>query len=334
MKIKVAKSKYKGTEWGDTYYEYLRAAMDEKNNKEDYGLKDGMEETKLQFIEVGEENPAMVMTYNYNDNSYINIYKTESKNKVDKIVYQDPADIEFLYDIQKESYSWFVHTENETSDLYKKVETVLEDLNQNDEAEYTINKGEKTVQETTDGDEITLSKYDETFIEPEIDEIKKIDFNEDMEITDLRNSIQECVEGYKNQESIVTENVKNEIETKLTKLNETKQSIETAKAKVKEQEEAQAETQTETQTSETNSSALDVDNSNKLLQQQNAKECAILDFESVSMDYWNAFTLGSTSKTLFEYISENWKSSDTSLYTLKMQSDKIIITIVPKDADR
>jgi len=233
-------SKTTGTEWGDTYYAYLKSATSKDSNKEEYGLKEGMKNTQLQFIEVGENNPVMLMTYDYEEDSYVNIYRTNGENQVDKIVYQEPARVDFLYDIQYKSYAWYIHTENETEDSYKKIYTVLENPEQNNEAEYTITKGDTTAQNTVSGETITLSKFDETFVKPVIEASTKIDFTEDITNKDLKKNISEGIDGYKTQDKIVTEEIKKATENKVTEVENTKQSIETAKAEVKAEEERKA----------------------------------------------------------------------------------------------
>ncbi len=221
-----------GTEWGDSYYTYLKSAIKENNNKEDYGLKDNMENTNIQFIEVGESNPVMVMTYDYEGDSYVNIYTTEGENQVDKVVYQNPATIDFLYDIQNKSYDWYLHTENETEDLYNKIYTILKKPEQNNEAEYTIVKDDVTTQDTVSGETITLPKFDEIFIRPEIESTAKIDFTQNINPKNLKISITNIIEKFRNQEELITEEIKKAIENKIAEIEEIKQQIESAKAEI------------------------------------------------------------------------------------------------------
>lgn len=229
-------NKTTGTEWGDTYYAYMKSATNENSNKEDYGLKDNMENTKIQFIDVGEDNPIMAMTYDFEGDSYINLYTTKGEKQVDKIMYQDPATIEFLYNIEAKSYDWYLHTENEAEDSYKKIYTMLENSNQNNEVEYTIVKGDSTAQNTISGENITLSKFDETFIKPAIESIRKIDFTENIDMKVLKNNITKSVETYKKQEEIITEEIKTEIENKIAEIEKIRQQIETAKVEIAQKE--------------------------------------------------------------------------------------------------
>ena len=136
-----------GTEWGDTYYAYLKEAISEDADREDYGLQKGMKNIELQFIETEQKNPVMVMTYSKQDEQYVNLYKTDESGDVDKVVYTEPADLEFLYNIENEAYAWYLHTETFYEDSYKSLNSVLEDP-ENNEADYTIKRGEETRQET------------------------------------------------------------------------------------------------------------------------------------------------------------------------------------------
>ena len=199
-----------------------------------------MENIELQFIEVGETNPVMIMNYDFEGNSYINIYRTKGENNVDKIVHQEPAKVEFLYNIQYKSYAWYIHEESETEDSYKKIYTILENPDKNNEAENTITKGDSTTQNTLSGETITLSKFDETFVKPEIESSIKVEFTEDIDIKDLKNNITNGVDGYKTQDEIVSEEVKSATENKVNEVETTKQKIETAKTEIKAEEERKA----------------------------------------------------------------------------------------------
>lgn len=235
----IQKNKTVGTEWGDTYYAYLKEAISEESDIEDYGLQKGMKNIELQFIETEETNPVMVMTYENNDNQYVNLYKTNGSDKVDKVVYTEPSTIEFLYNIENQAYSWYLHTETNEKDSYKSVNAILSNPD-NNEAEYTIKKREETTQKTVSGDTITLPKYDEIFVKPEVETGDKVDFSIDLEVKELRDNIENGIEEYRPQEKILTEEVKTETEEKVAEMEETKKSIENAKEEIKKEEERKA----------------------------------------------------------------------------------------------
>lgn len=235
----VQENKTVGTEWGDTYYAYLKEAISEESNKEDYGLQNGMNDIELQFIETEEQYPVMVMTYNKDNNQYVNLYKTSGSGNVDKVIYTEPATVEFLYNIKNETYSWYLHTETNKDDSYKSLNGLLQQPD-NNKADYTIKKGEETTQKTVSGDTITLSKFDETFVEPEVETGEKVEFSTELESKDLRENIENAVEEYKPQTEIITDEVKSETEAEVKEMEETKKSIEQAKEEIKKEEERKA----------------------------------------------------------------------------------------------
>ena len=64
------------SKWGNTYYAYLKDATNEDDSyvlESKYGMYTGMQEAKIQFCNVeNEENPEMVMTYTNNGVKRVN----------------------------------------------------------------------------------------------------------------------------------------------------------------------------------------------------------------------------------------------------------------------
>lgn len=87
-----------GTKWGDTYYAYLKEAVNEDDltdAEEKYGMMLGMKNAKIQFCEVDEgQDPTMIMTYEKENNSYVNVYQITDKKKVNYIAYKQPTEVE------------------------------------------------------------------------------------------------------------------------------------------------------------------------------------------------------------------------------------------------
>lgn len=245
--IKFFKNKSKiNTEWGNTYYAYLKDAISDKNKdkQEDFGLKEGMENTEIEFIDVGEKNPVMVMEYEKDGNKYVNLYTTDGENQVDKIIYDEPSEVEFLYNIANESYSWYLHAEDELKDSYKLIYSILQDPNKNNEADFVIEKNEDTVQETLSGEKITLPKFDEIFVKPEIDENNKIKFSKEMIEKELKEKMADTIDNFKTKEEIITEEIKEQVLNKVSNVKELRENIKKAieeietDKKKKEEEEA------------------------------------------------------------------------------------------------
>lgn len=252
----LSQNKSVGTTWGDTYYAYLKEAITDKDlndAEEKFGMQLGMKDTKIQFCEVEEgEIPSMIMTYSKNDNEYVNVYQIDNNNKVTYIAYMQPSNIEYLYNIEKDYYSWYIHENNSSSDSYSSLKNVVNKLKENSaksddseninvaelEADYTINKNEAEVsQETVDGEILTMSKFDQIFIKPDVELNEQISFNIDIKEKELKKGITTAVENYKEQSKILTDEIKEEVSKKAEEIKNKISEIETAKKKVNQQRE-------------------------------------------------------------------------------------------------
>lgn len=281
----IEKNKSVGTTWGDTYYAYLKEASTEKDlsEREKYGIQQNMENTQIQFCDIeGFDSPAMIMTYTKNDTNYVNTYKISNNNKVVNVSYKEPSTVEFLYNIELQQYIWYVHIQTGNTDSYKPISSGFKDSNSEDIStdnvtnntnstntvnnsnvtnninitsnnitkveitpEYTFEKDEATTVETIDGETLSLSKFDETFVRPETDVSQKIDFDiNTMDETVIKDTIISTVEGYKPEEQIVTDEVKTSVEQKVTEIETKQEEIKSAqeeKAKKEEEERKAAE---------------------------------------------------------------------------------------------
>ena len=239
-----------GTTWGDTYYAYLKQAAETENpnEKQLYGIKPEMQNAKIEFCEVKEnETPSMVMTYEKEGKPYLISYYINKEGEVKYTSHDMPSTLELLYNIELKQYIWYINTESESTNVYKPLInytdiTVNENATENaDETkEYIISKDEKTTQETINGENITLSKFDETFVKPEIEESTKIDFNIDLIVKEIKQTIEEAIKGFKIESEIVTEDVEKQVEEKIKEVENTKQQMETAKQEI-EQKKAEEE---------------------------------------------------------------------------------------------
>ena len=237
----------------------------------------------IQFCDIEEnEAPAMIMTYTKDGIDYVNTYKISADNKVINVAYKEPSTVEFLYNIELQQYIWYVHIQTGNQDSYKPVASGFEDLNTNSSStenlensvsnssnasnlsnvtnsinvasddvtkvevtpEYTFEKDEATTVETVDGETLSISKFDETFVKPDTDVSQKIDFDiNSMDEKVIKDAVTATVEGYKTEKQIVTDEVKSNVEEKVSEVETKKEEIKTAqeeKAK-KEEEERKAE---------------------------------------------------------------------------------------------
>ena len=238
----------------------------------------------IQFCDLGnDEAPAMVMTYTKDGVDYVNTYKISNDNKVINVAYKEPSTVEFLYNIELQQYIWYVHIQTGNQDSYKPISSGFEDLEADNSAtenvtsntnstntnntnisnvtnainvasddvtkvevtpEYTFEKDEATTVETVDGDTLSISKFDETFVKPDTEVSQKVDFDiNSMDEKVIKDAVTSTVEGFKTEDQIVTDEVKSSVEEKVTEVQNKQEEIKAAqeeKAK-KEEEERKAE---------------------------------------------------------------------------------------------
>ena len=110
--------------------------------------------------------------------------------------------------------------------------------------EYTFAKDEVTTVETVDGETLSISKFDETFVKPETDVSQKVDLDiNSMDEKVIKDAVTSTVAGYKPESAIVTDEVQATVDEKVTEVETKQEEIKTAqeeKAK-KEEEERKAE---------------------------------------------------------------------------------------------
>ena len=266
-----------GTTWGDTYYAYLKEGTEQKDyaSREKYGLQQNMSNVTLQFAEIEEDKaPAMIMNYEENDANYVNVYHINNENKVVNVSYKEPSKVELLYNIELKQYIWYVHVEKANEDLYMPIKVDEEKLTENAQnnlddnvigntenynnttsgeeentnslgeivstemtADITIGKDAETTVEKLDGTTVTLPKFDETFVKPEIQESQKtdIDFNK-VDESELKDLVETTVQGYKPNEQIITEEVKEAVNTKIEEVEQKQEEMKEAEEELKEKE--------------------------------------------------------------------------------------------------
>lgn len=149
-----------------------------------------------------------------------------------------------LYNIEEEQYNWYVNTKEEETNTYVPLQIAINNASEIQTTEdlpkqYIMKDGEKTSVETVDGEEISIDKFDEVFIDPEI-ENKEIDFSIDLDEKDLKNVIETSVEEFKEQEQLVREEIKQNVAEKETAVENKQEEIKKAQEEVKKKEEEEA----------------------------------------------------------------------------------------------
>lgn len=275
-----SENKSTGAEWADTYYNYIA----NEQPIEEFNKISFLQDTEIEFIQTNEHSePLMIATGKRDEGNmswnYAMIYEIDENNNVTKptrIGTSVNLDVEFLFDVQKKEYDYFLNISNENSSTYTSIDTAIKDQkkyteiqerltneknsadltaddyavitkeyeeykkNDTTRTEYTISKTEQTViQNTLSGETISYDKLSEYVIDTGVEE-KTFSYSKDMKKADIRNTIESEVKDYKTIEETVTEDVKTAVEQKVQEVETKKQQIETAKAEIKADEERKA----------------------------------------------------------------------------------------------
>ena len=226
-------------EWGQKYYVYLKNIKENKKNKE-AGLPEKLKNSKIGFYEVNDvKDPIMIIEYEKNKETYTNMYYIKNE-KVNNIVYKEPTEIEFLYNIENKTYNYYAHTKDEESDTYS---NVLNKIN-NQEDNYTFEKDEKDSVIDENGKEISISKYDETFIKPKIKD-NKLYYNTSLKESKLKDTVKKGIDKYMTADELkdyVTELIEEQLEN-INKLKEEIKNAQTELEKQQQEEKRKAEEQ-------------------------------------------------------------------------------------------
>ena len=152
-----SENKSTGTEWGDTYFNYLN---DESNNDNPFSIN-RFKDTKVGFIDEGKDNPIMFVTGNWTTAStdgstqttkYVNLYEINENGEVISkggFGSQDMK-VEFLYDVPNKKYDYFLVNKNEAATNYISVDTYMNDLSKGNELRESIAPGKTESEMTTE----------------------------------------------------------------------------------------------------------------------------------------------------------------------------------------
>lgn len=230
-KEKTKKEKAFKEKWGEIYYEYLKDVKEDNADKA--GLPETMEDAKINFYDVDTVDPIMAISYELNDDEYTNIYFIND-NKVDAIVYNEPTDIELLYNIENKDYNYYTESSKDNTDTYKTIkDQIRQKLNSENGniTEYTFKDDEKDTVKDVNGNEISLTKFEQTFIEVEIED-DGISYKTNLTEKALKKVVDKSVKNYKEVEEILTENIKKSTQTKEEGILKKQEEMKTAKDEV------------------------------------------------------------------------------------------------------
>ena len=229
----IEKNKSVGTEWGDTYYAYMQSEIE----KEDSTIKKDADEYEMQFLSVEEdEKPVMTIKSkkkeNDTENIMLGIYYIDDNNAVNGFTQTstNDIDVELLYNRKDEQYKWYTkEVDDKENTIYQDIQKNVENHKQetNEDASITFTKEEmpvETIEETT-----AISKFEETFIVPtNVQESNTIKITNINDIQTIKEELTEAVDGYKTNEQVVTEEVKQAVEDETTNIENREQAIKKA----------------------------------------------------------------------------------------------------------
>lgn len=255
-----------GTDWGDIYYAYLEKEQD--STTQFNTIQKGSENYKVQFIPQEEKNPIMTVQYEVKvaeDKTqgkygifYIN-EESQVQNAVTYIAENRELNLELLYNKKEEQYKWYIKSEDENgnygyNDLEKAIELSelaeelggMENAMENEtyqklNSEATISFQAKEMPPEEIKEDTAISKFEETFIEPEnVTELKTVVIEDLADLKDTKKQLTEAVEEYKPIEEITTEEVKQTVIEANQKIEDRKENIKKKEEEAKKKAEEEA----------------------------------------------------------------------------------------------
>ncbi len=174
----------KKLEWGDIYLEVLK--------DDDFEEMDNMQ---LQLCDLDEDKVPELIVYGFkNMSDYIaNIYKINKENEVDtiKVDLDENFDMEYLYNLDEEEYSWYAVT---TSYSDKKV--------------YNLNfDNEKYEPEEVE------QNYDTDFVKVDEKVSQKVSLAKDAKNSEKKEAFNKAKENYVPTKDMITDSIKEKVET-------------------------------------------------------------------------------------------------------------------------
>ena len=208
-----------GSKWGDTYYAYLKAVINEDDNnalESKYGISKDMEDGKIQFCKIeNEENPKMVLTYKKGEDTGVNVYKINDNGNIEKKVYSNKVGFSYLYNVETQTYGWYICKMDNDGSVYVSIENAG---NENEESSSIQIADKETTITTEDNKNVTITEFDKIFIKPEIDQVESFDFSLDIKENDLEKEIKESIKHIQEPNNIVSEEQKEQVSKKVEEL--------------------------------------------------------------------------------------------------------------------
>ena len=276
-------------EWGQTYYLYLKDVKDNKKYEKASLPKDMKKAKvnfyEVKNVK-GVEDPVMAISYDKNNETYTNVYYIRN-NSINTFTYSNKMVIEFLYNIEKKEYDYYTHTTRDDKEVYSSLGAQIEDLNEaSDKAieewekedkgnsgeessseednkaeedddveekeanqEYSFKEGEKSSVTDVNGNEVSIPKFDETFVEVETED-KSVDFDLELDDKELKEKIATGVENYETQDENVTDKVEEKVQESITEVDKKHEEMKKAEEEVQKKKEAEEKARKEAEAKE------------------------------------------------------------------------------------
>ena len=190
------------TNWGDRYYEFLVEA-EKSNNKNEYGFTSEAKNRKIRFLESDDkDNPNMIMNYEIDDEDRVSKY-FDVEETIEYYTQEKESEVTLLYNIENNNSDWYLLSENDETE---ELTSINEIKNGNIEAEYTFNSEDER---------------EEKFVEVEVED-EGIELDNLKEKAELKDAIKDAVEDFKDDDKIITEEVKIDVEEKVKEIKDNK----------------------------------------------------------------------------------------------------------------
>ncbi|MBR3122105.1 hypothetical protein IKF28_01530 [Candidatus Saccharibacteria bacterium] len=199
-------------DWAQTYYVYLEEnPLDPQLKTADDEVIANADQYEVEFYDLENlDDPLMAVNYVTDDKNYVTYYWME-EDEVKRAVVNDPSEIVLLYDIKEKKSDYYIHYEKNDINYYKSLDKELSTITVADDskhvkenAEYKFSEDDVDSVKDKDGNEHTLTKFEQTFVEIE-DESVPITLPVNYDNNELKNTIRDEAYEYKVLEEVAKE---------------------------------------------------------------------------------------------------------------------------------
>ena len=233
-------------EWVRIYYDYMRENH-EKLKINQNGLKYYRENEKIEFCQIDNiKNPVMLYNYKELGVALTDIFYINDKNEVKLLkLFKKDFNVECLYDVENQNYEYYACEVSGDKEKYTKISEGIKiieeqngEKNENSDNVFEFSAEEKESVTTLEGEVLEIYKFNQKFIKTTVVEDNWKDINFDNYEDGIKKDFSTAV---KNMKTALTEDVKEEVNTKNVEIQQTKEkmvkAIQEIEQKKKEEEE-------------------------------------------------------------------------------------------------